>query len=241
MTSLPNRAQQAVPDEIPFNSLVSRLFIEAKDVRSGKFAGSRTVSIKDPKYEKGETIKNELPLLTELHTPYAFEKLPQQHLISLTLNLELYDKPIPNLNIKKLPEMLSVLRLRLTAINKPCLDVDCLPHLKYFVLSDPDLTSVLAKKHVTAAIKKNMRMLCLLTSNCRKNYSKLGNWEHRLETDDSHLFPQLRRHYLAYRQRLLQAVAMERSAFGRMLPVYRQNILEAVAGKEEREIDEQFP
>lgn len=142
----------------------------------GKFAGSRTVTIKDPKYENGETIKDKLSLLKELHSPYMHTHLSRQ-LQSLTLNLDLYEKPIAlTLNSLHLPQPLSILRLRFTSINKPHCDITRLPNLKYFVLSDPSLTPALAKRLVVAAINQDMRMLCLLTNNAKRIYSKLGNW-----------------------------------------------------------------
>lgn len=83
-------------------------------------------------------------------------------------------------------------------------------------------------------------MLCMVKSPPKHNYSKIGNWEHRFERSDDHLFPQLRRHYLAYQQRMQQISVMERTLLSRLHISNRLSILSTAISLIEFDLENQF-
>lgn len=76
-------------------------------------------------------------------------------------------------------------------------------------------------------------MLCLLEDTCTINYSKLGNWEHRFETNKNHVYPQLREHNFVYRRKLQQAMLIERTGLKELPGIFREMVLEMAEAQSE--------
>ena len=69
-------------------------------------------------------------------------------------------------------------------------------------------------------------MLCILTGVGSTKFNKSTNWEYRIEAVDTHLFPDLKAHYITYRRKLIQATMLQRTAFRNLSAYCKSDLLE---------------
>lgn len=77
-------------------------------------------------------------------------------------------------------------------------------------------------------------MLCLTKGRPKtQSIREQGKWSYLLEYTQEHLFAQLKRHMVAYRQMLLKVMALEQTLLSKMCSIFKEEVLRTAISKEQ--------
>lgn len=115
-------------------------------------------------------------------------------------------------------------------------NIDHLENLKYLVVVDFNLSKQDRAKIIRFAKDREMRMLCILTEPVINAYKEFHNYCSKIEMCYTHRYPSLKKHYLAYKRKLMQVMRLARTKFIRW-DRCRENVLDSLSSKFEIETD----